>query len=132
MLKKLYTGNLPFETTEKQVRELFSPFGEVYSVDMVLDSETNKFRGFCFVEIAEDAADEAIAALKGQKFNGRTIKVSYARSDKTAPGNHPGSNMHLRTSRGLFGGPNEFGNNGRGKRGKSQKRSKNRGSVRNR
>ncbi|MFW6096574.1 MAG: RNA recognition motif domain-containing protein [Chloroflexota bacterium] len=132
MLKKLYAGNLPFETTEKQVRELFSPFGEVYSVDMVLDSETNKFRGFCFVEIEEDAAEEAIAALKGQKFNGRSIKVSYARSDKTAPGNHPGSNMHLRTSRGHFGGRDEFGGNGRGKRGKSQKRGQKRGGVRNR
>lgn len=133
MLKKIYVGNLPFDTTEKQVRELFSPYGEVYSVDMVLDNETNKFRGFCFVEIEEEAADEAIAALKGQKFRGRSIKVSYARSDKTAPGNHPGSNMHLRTSRGQFGGKDEFGGNGRGKSGKSQRRGKKkRGGVRNR
>lgn len=133
MLKKIYVGNLPFETTEKQVRELFAPYGDVYSVDMVIDNETNKFRGFCFVEIEEDAAEEAIASLKGEKFQGRNIKISYARSDKSAPGNHPGSNMHMRTSRGQFGGRDEFGGNGRGRgRGKSQNRGKKRGGVRNR
>jgi RNA recognition motif-containing protein len=117
MLKKVYIGNLPFDTTEKQVRELFAPYGDVFAVDMVIDYETNQFRGFCFVELEEEAADEAIAGLKGHKIEGRNLKVSAARSDKTAPGNHVGSNMHLRTSRSLFGGDDEFGRNGRGNHG---------------
>lgn len=127
MLKKIYVGNLPFNATEKQVRELFSSYGDVYTVDMVLDSENGQFRGFCFVEMVEDAAKKAIAGLKGQKVDGRSIKVSPARSDKAAPGNHPGSDLHLRTSRGLFGGSDEFGhrNGGNGRRNRGQKRGKN-------
>ena len=115
MLKKIYVGNLPFDITEQQVRELFSPYGDVFVVDMVVDFETNQFRGFGFVEMEEEAADAAIAGLKGHKIEGRNLKISEARSDKAAPGNHPGSNMHLRTNRGLFGGLSaEFGRNGRG------------------
>ncbi len=113
MLKKIYIGNLPFHTTEKQVRELFAPYGDIFVVDMVTDHETDQFRGFGFVEMEADAADAAIAGLKGQKYEGRNVKISEARSDKAAPGNHPGSNMHLRTSRSLYGGKEEFGHNGR-------------------
>lgn len=113
MLKKIYVGNLPFDITEQQVRELFAPYGDVFMIDMVMDYETDQFRGFGFVEMQEDAADEAIAGLKGQKIEGRNLKISEARSDKAAPGNHPGSNLHLRTSRGQFGGAKEFGPNGR-------------------
>lgn len=126
MLKKIYVGNLPFHITEKQVRELFSPYGDVFTVDMVRDSESGQFRGFCFVEMDEEAADKAIAALKGHSVEGRNIKVSPARSDKTAPGNHPGSNLHMRTNRGLFGGlSDEFGRNGRKvRRSRGQQRGK--------
>jgi RNA recognition motif-containing protein len=113
MLKKIYVGNLPFDITEKQVRELFAPYGDVFVVDMVIDFETNQFRGFGFVEMEEEAADAAIAGLKGHKIEGRNLKISEARSDKAAPGNHPGSNLHMRTSRGQFGGAKEFGPNGR-------------------
>jgi len=121
MLKKIYVGNLPFDITEKQVRALFAPYGDVFAVDMVIDFETNQFRGFGFVEMEEEAADAAIAGLKGQKIEGRNLKISEARSDKAAPGNHPGSNMHLRTSRGQFGGTAEFGHNGgRGRRGSNR------------
>lgn len=134
MLKKIYVGNLPFHVTEKQVRELFSSYGDVYTVDMVLDNESGQFRGFCFVEMVEDAAKEAIAGLKGHKVDGRSIKISPARSDKTAPGNHPGSNLHLRTSRGLFGGSDEFGhsNGGNGRRNRGQKRGKSKKNKRSR
>jgi len=126
MLKKIYVGNLPFDTTEKKVREIFAPYGDVFAVDMVIENETSQFRGFCFVEMEEEAADAAIAGLKGHKIEGRTIKISAARSDKAAPGNHAGSNMHLRTSRGQFGGRDEFGHNGRS-RGPSSSRGRSRG-----
>ena len=134
MLKKIYVGNLPFDITEARVRELFSSYGDVFAVDMVLDNESGQFRGFCFVEMGEEEAEAAIAGLKGQKVEGRNIKVSPARSDKTAPGNHPGSDLHLRTSRGLFGGADEFGrgngrNDGRSrskKRGNSKKQKRSR------
>ena len=48
-MKKLYVGNLPFDTDEEQIRELFAKYGEVRSVDMINDRDTGRFRGFCFV-----------------------------------------------------------------------------------
>jgi len=111
VLKKIYIGNLPFHITENAVRELFAPYGDVETVDMIIDNESNQFRGFAFVEMEDRAADKAITGLKGREIEGRAIKVSAARSaEKPAPGNHPGSMLHLRTSRGQFGGHDEFAN----------------------
>jgi cold-inducible RNA-binding protein len=78
-MKKLYVGNLPFDTDEDQVRELFSGYGDVLSVDMINDRETGRFRGFCFVGMEDGEADAAVEALNNYSFNGRPLKVNEAR-----------------------------------------------------
>lgn len=78
MAQKLYVGNLPFSATEDGVRELFSQYGEVHSVSIITDRETGRPRGFGFVEM-ENAA-EAIGALNGQDFEGRSLTVNEAKA----------------------------------------------------
>ena len=77
MAQKLYVGNLPFNTTEGSVRDLFAQHGEVHSVNLITDRETGRPRGFAFVEM--DNADAAIKALDGVEFEGRNLKVNEAR-----------------------------------------------------
>lgn len=79
MSKKIYVGNLPFSTTEEEVTEIFSAYGEIESLKMIMDRETGRFRGFGFVEMSDDSADNAISNLNGQEFNGRTLKINEAR-----------------------------------------------------
>lgn len=77
---KMYVGNLSFNTTEDELRELFSQHGEVTSVSLVNDRETGRPRGFGFVEMADNAqAQAAIAALNGTSFGGRDLTVNEAR-----------------------------------------------------
>ncbi len=78
MAKKLYVGNLPFSTTEDDVRDHFSPFGEVISVALITDRETGRLRGFGFVEMNDEGALSAIEALDGQNFQGRSLKINEA------------------------------------------------------
>lgn len=78
-MKKMYVGNLPFSSSEEDVRELFSQFGEVKSVAIITDRETGRSRGFGFVEMDSGPASEAIAALDGSDFGGRMLKVNEAR-----------------------------------------------------
>jgi RNA recognition motif-containing protein len=77
--KKMYVGNLSFEATEDQVRDLFSPYGAVESVSMITDRTSGQFRGFCFVEMETSAANAAIAALDSHELDGRTLKVNEAK-----------------------------------------------------
>jgi cold-inducible RNA-binding protein len=76
--KRIYVGNLPFSATEDSVRETFESYGEVISVAMINDRETGRFRGFCFVEMADADADAAIEALNGKDSGGRTLRVNEA------------------------------------------------------
>ena len=78
MPKKLYVGNLTYDTTEDNLVELFSEFGEVLSAQIIIDRDTNRSKGFGFVEMAE-GADEAANALNGQDFHGRNLTVNEAR-----------------------------------------------------
>lgn len=80
MAKKIYVGNMSYDTTENTLRELFAAHGEVVSVSVITDRETGRPRGFAFVEMASDAAaNAAISALDGQSVDGRTLKVNEAR-----------------------------------------------------
>jgi len=76
--KKLYVGNLTYDTSEDNLVELFSEFGEVLSAQIIIDRDTNRSKGFGFVEMA-DGADEAANALNGQDFKGRNLTVNEAR-----------------------------------------------------
>jgi cold-inducible RNA-binding protein len=77
---KLYVGNLPYSTTEDEMREAFEAFGQVVSSSIIIDRETGRSRGFGFVEMG--SSEEATAALNGMngtQFGGRTLKVALAR-----------------------------------------------------
>ena len=77
--KKLYVGNLPFTTTEDELRSTFGAHGGVHSVNVIMDRETGRPRGFAFVEMEDDrGADAAIRALDGTQLGGRSLKVSEA------------------------------------------------------
>ena len=89
MSKKLYVGNLPFVTTEVELRELFERYGTVDRVSLVTDRETSRPRGFAFIEMAEaGAADSATRGLDGHSMSGRTLRVNEA-SDRTRMGDRP-------------------------------------------
>jgi len=77
---KIYVGNLPFQTTDVELRELFGQYGEVTDVTLITDRETGRPRGFGFVEMREDnSAREAIGAIDGKAIGGRNVKVNEAR-----------------------------------------------------
>ncbi|MCP5114995.1 MAG: RNA-binding protein [bacterium] len=78
MSKKIYVGNLPFSASDDEVRELFSEFGTVETVNLITDRDTGRPRGFGFVEMS-DGADEAIQALHQKDMGGRSLNVNEAR-----------------------------------------------------
>jgi RNA recognition motif-containing protein len=78
MSTNIYVGNLPFDSTEEAIRDLFSAYGTVESVKLITDRETGRLRGFGFVEMAE-GADEAINALNQSTFGGRALTVNLAK-----------------------------------------------------
>ncbi len=84
MPKKIYVGNLPFSATDEEVRGLFAEFGTVDSVALITDRETGRPRGFGFVEMSE-GADEAIQALNGKDFGGRSLNINEARPREQRP-----------------------------------------------
>lgn len=79
MSKKVYVGNLSFDTTEEQVSEMFAQYGMVDSIAMITDRDSGRFRGFCFVEMEDSAANVAINALNDTDMDGRTLRVNEAR-----------------------------------------------------
>jgi RNA recognition motif-containing protein len=81
--KKIYIGNLPFTTTEAELRSVFERHGSVDSVSVITDRETGQPRGFAFVEMSEpSAAGDAIKALDGTVLGGRNLKVSEAQAKR--------------------------------------------------
>ncbi len=78
MVKKLYGGNLPFSTTEQELRGMFEKHGTVQSVNVIIDRETGRSRGFGFVEMEEASAEAAQKALDGTEMAGRTLRVNEA------------------------------------------------------
>ena len=89
-MTKIYVGNLPFTATEDAVRALFTPHGAVQSVALPVDRETNRPRGFGFVEMAGADATTAINALNGHSMDGRALRVNEAQ-DRGASQNRSGS-----------------------------------------
>ena len=80
MTKKLYVGNLGYDTTDATLSDLFATVGQVQSVTLITDRVTGRSKGFAFVEMADDAAaQEAINQLNDREVDGRAIKVAEAR-----------------------------------------------------
>jgi RNA recognition motif. (a.k.a. RRM, RBD, or RNP domain) len=86
MGKKLYVGNLSYDTTNEGLQAIFAPHGTVDSAQVIMDRETGRSKGFGFVEMGSDAeAQAAIAALDGQQQNGRALKVNEAKPREDRP-----------------------------------------------
>jgi RNA recognition motif-containing protein len=79
MAKKLYVGNLSYNTHEDGLRNLFSSFGNVESAKIITDRDTGSSKGFGFVEMStDDEARAAIAGANGQELDGRQLRVNEA------------------------------------------------------
>jgi len=76
-LKKLFIGNLPANTSEKDLQTLFSEFGTVRSFKLVMDVFSGQCKGFGFIEMEGHEARAAIAGLNGKDFNGKPMKVNF-------------------------------------------------------
>ncbi len=99
MAKKLYVGNLSYNTHEEDLREAFSKIGEVLSATLIVDQTNGRSKGFGFVEMATDEdAEKAISSLNGTSFMDRSITVNEARP-KTERSGSGG-----RGNRGGYGG----------------------------
>lgn len=76
----IYVGNLPYSITEDELRDVFTEFGEVSSVNIITDKFSGQSKGFGFVEMASNSeADEAIKALNESNLKGRNIRVNQAK-----------------------------------------------------
>ena len=105
MAKKIYVGNLSFQTTDADLNDMFSEVGQVESVQIITDRDTGRSKGFGFVEMSDDAAAaKAIERFNGKEVNGRALTVNEARP------------MERRDSgsRGSGGGGRDRGGRGRG------------------
>ena len=79
MSKKLYVGNLSFQTTESDITNAFANCGAVESVNLITDRDTGRSKGFGFVLMDETGAEKAIASLNGSQLDGRTLTVNEAK-----------------------------------------------------
>lgn len=107
-MKSIFVGNLPFGTSEDELRSLFVNYGAVNRVSIMLDRETGRSRGFAFVEMASDEeAESAISGTNGSSFNGRTLNVNEARPrPERAPGGY--SRAPGNSSRGSSGSRDDY------------------------
>src|SRR5262249_2866956 len=106
MGKKLYVGNLTYDVTDSALQQLFEAHGTVQSVQIIMDRDTGRSKGFGFVEMGSDAeAQAAIAALNGKEIEGRSLTVNEARPGPADGGGRRGGPG----GRGGGGGRGGFG-----------------------
>jgi len=97
MATNIYVGNLPWTTTNDELADMFSQYGQVTKAQVITDRETGRSRGFGFVEMtSEEEAQRAIDAMNNQDFNGRPLTVNIAKPREAGGGGGGG--------RGGFGG----------------------------
>lgn len=101
-MKKLYVGNIPYNATEEDLRELFSECGEVESLQIIKDQFTGSSKGFGFIEMEnEDDARKAISTLQGRDLKGKSLTVAEARPQQKRQGfNNRGSGYRGGAGRG--------------------------------
>jgi RNA recognition motif-containing protein len=105
MGKKLYVGNLSYNTSNTDLENLFSAHGTVQSAQVIMDRDTGRSKGFGFVEMGSDAeAQAAIQALSGKEIEGRTLTVNEAKPREDRGGGYGGGRGASGGGRGGFGG----------------------------
>lgn len=97
---KIYVGNMSFSTTQESLEGLFSNYGQIQEVAVITDRDTGRPRGFAFVTMDDEGGKQAIEALNGQEFEGRTLTVNEAKP---------------RENRGGGGGRGGYGGGGGGR-----------------
>src|SRR6266436_875326 len=111
MGRKLYVGNLTYGVTDSDLQQLFEAHGTVQSAQIIMDRETNRSKGFGFVEMGSDAeAQAAITGLNGKEVDGRTLTVNEARPKPEGGGGRGG---HGGGGGGYGGGRGGSGGGGR-------------------
>lgn len=114
MAKKLYVGNLSYNTHDEDLREAFAKFGEVLSATLIVDQTNGRSKGFGFVEMAtNEDAEKAIATLNGTSFMDRTITVNEARPKTDSRHSDSGGRNGGGGGRGKRGGYGGGGGGGR-------------------
>lgn len=99
IIMKLYVGNLSYQATEQELKDLFSSYGEISSVNIVKDKFTGRAKGFAFVEMENDAnAENAISSLNETEFKQRKLIVNEAKP--RVEGDRPQRPFNNRNSRG--------------------------------
>ena len=101
MTKKLYVGNLSFQTTETDLDGLFAQVGPVESVTIINDRDTGRSKGFGFVVMGTEDADKAVERLNGSEFNGRALTVNEARPMVKREFTNPSNNRNRGGGRGF-------------------------------
>ncbi len=119
MAMKLYVGNLSFQTSTEELKELFAKVGNVESVTIVEDRDTGRSRGFGFVEMASrEEGQKAIAELNGKELNGRPLTVNEAKQKEerghSGPRSGGGGRGGYGGGRGGSGGGGGYGGGGGG------------------
>ena len=116
MAKRIYVGNLSYQTTEGDLSNLFEQVGQVESVNIITDRDTGRSKGFGFVEMGNEEADKAIAQFNGTELNGRSITVNEARprEERSGGGGGRGRGGFNRGGGGGGGGRDRGGRGGGG------------------
>jgi cold-inducible RNA-binding protein len=103
--KKLYVGNLTYNVNESDLETLFAPFGTVQSAQVIVDRDTNRSKGFAFVEMDTDAAAQAaIQGLNAREHDGRNLTVNEAKPREPRSGGGGGYGGGGRNGGGGYGG----------------------------
>jgi RNA recognition motif-containing protein len=112
MGKRLYVGNLSYQTTETDLTTLFEQVGPVESANIITDRDTGRSKGFGFVEMSNEDAEKAIAQFNGTELNGRALTVNEARprEERSRGGYGGGGGGRDRGGRGGGGGRGGYGN----------------------
>jgi len=115
-VKNIFVGNLNFNTSEEDLRQIFEPFGPVDRVSIMTDRETGRSRGFGFVEMTNNEdGDKAITALNGSQVGGRTLNVNEARPKTEHAGGGGGGGRERGGRGGDRGGDRGGRSGGRGR-----------------
>lgn len=103
MSKRIYVGNMSFQTTEGDLTQLFEQAGEIESVSIITDRDSGRSKGFGFVEMSNENADQAIARFNGTELDGRSLTVNEARPREERSNNRGGGGRG-----GSRGGSNRY------------------------